>query len=285
MPPHSRFLDKSFNKLNTRNYVMSALFDVSGFSISIYDPDKNKIIGLVTYHFEELNGAEEINAQLDHFLNTVSWLSFPFLKVCIVYRNNLNTLIPLPLFDKKNAALYLEFNHILQQENRIFYDFIKHTDAVNIYSLPMLLFEKVKTIWPNSLLKHASTILIENLHVLVKNKNDNNALFVNVTKNSFDVVYFKDNKLDFYNQFQFKTATDFIYFLLSAIEQLKLNPESVKLILLGNIDKGDAFYEIIYRYIRHISFIKRNDNYAYSYVLDEIKPQMHFLLFNSLQCE
>jgi len=285
MPPYSRFLDKSFNKLNTRNYVMSALFDVNGFSVSIYDPDKNKIIGLVTYHFEKLKGAEEINAQLDHFLNAVSWLSFPFLKICLAYRNKLSTLIPLPLFDKKNAALYLEFNHILQQENRVVFDYIKHTDAVNIYSLPKLLFEKVKTIWPNALLKHASTILIENLNVLVKNKSDNNALFVNVTKNSFDVVYFKDNKLDFYNQFQFNTATDFIYFLLSAIEQLKLNPESVKLILLGNIEKGDVFYEIIYRYIRHISFIKRNDNYTYSYVLDDIKPQTPYLLYNSLQCE
>ena len=285
MPRHTHFLDKSFNELNTRTYVMSVLLDATGFAVSIYSPEKNKIIGLVSHQIEAHKGAENISRQLDQLLNAVSWLSFPFSKVCVLYRNNVSTLIPQPLFDKKNAALYLEFNHFLQQQSRIVFDYVKHTDAVNVYSLPKLIFEKVKTIWPNAMLKHASTILIENLHVLVKNKNDNNTLFVNVTTNSFDLVYFKDNKLDFYNQFQFNTTTDFIYFLLSAIEQLKLNPESVKLMLLGSIDKGDVFYEIAYRYIRHISFIERNDNFSYSYALDEIKPQQNFVLFNSLQCE
>ena len=282
---NTRFLDKSFNEQNTRDYVMSAMLDMHGFVLSVYDSAKNKIIGLVEEHFEELENEAEINTQLDILLNKIPWLGFPFLQASLVYRTPVSTLVPLPLFDKNNAALYLEFNHAFPKENRILFENVKHNDAVNIYSLPNAVVEKVKISWPNVLLKHVSSCLIEQLHVLVKNKSDNNSLFVNVAENSFDLVYFKHSKLHFINQFAFHTKEDFIYFLLTAIEQLQLNPESVELMLSGKIDKSDALYEIIYRYIRKVSFLGRNDNFSYSYVLDEVKPHKHFILFNSLQCE
>ena len=264
---------------------MSALLDVHGFSLCIYDPEKNKIIGLVEQHFEGLENESGINTQLDSLLIKIPWLGFPFLRISMVYRTPVSTLLPQALFNKTNAALYLEFNHVHPKENRIVFDHVKHSDAVNVYSLPKTIIEKIKTTWPNVLLKHSSTCLIENLHVLVKNKSDDNSLFLNVEENSFDLIYFKHNKLHFINQFAFNTKEDFIYFLLTAIEQLKLNPESVELLLSGKIDKSDALYEIIYRYIRQVSFLERNDNLSYSYVLDEVKPHAHFILFNSLQCE
>jgi hypothetical protein len=218
-------------------------------------------------------------------LSKIPWLAYGFSHVSVVYQTRLSTLVPLPLFSTNNAALYLEFNHPPQQENRIVFDIVKHTDAVNVYSMPESIIKKVKTTWPNVLLKHASTCLIVSLHSLVKNKSDNKRLFLNVEKDSFNLVYFKDNKLHFYNQFAFHTKEDFIYFLLTSIEQLKLNPETVELILSGKIDKSDALYEIIYRYIRQVSFIGRNDNFLYSYLLNEVKPHKHFILINSLQCE
>lgn len=282
---HTHFLDKSFNEQNTRSYVMSVTIDINGCTVGIYDQGKSKVLGILTRYFEGLKKEVEIIGQLEVLLNTVSWLTLPFSNVNLVYKNNESTLVPMPLFDKNNAALYLEFNHVFQKNNRIAFDIIKHTDAVNVYGLPKSLVEKVKTTWPNIVIKHSATSLIENLSALVKNKSDNNTLFIDVSVSSFDLLYFKDNKLHFYNQFSFHTKTDFVYFLLSAVEQLELNPESVKLMLLGKIDKSDEIYEIVYRYVRHIEFVKRNDNYSYSYVLDELKQHEHFVLFNSFQCE
>jgi hypothetical protein len=282
---NTNILDKSFHEQNTRSYVMSAVLDRHGFAVCIYAPAKNKVIGLITQPFKEVENEAEISTQLDDILNTFPWLSFPFLKVCLLYRNKLNTLIPLPLFDKKNAALYLEFNHPRPKENRVVFDQVKHSDAVNVYSLPETVIEKVKTTWPNVVLKHASTSLIEGLNVLVKNKSNDNNLFLNVAENSFELVYFKENKLHFYNQFAFHTKEDFVYFLLSTIEQLELNPESVDLLLSGRIDQSDALYEIVFRYIRNVSFVQRNESFLYAYILDEIKSHRHFVLFNSLPCE
>lgn len=284
--PHiTKFLDKSFHEKHSRSYVLSALFDSHHLTFCIYEPLKNKIIGLVNFIPEDSEKAMEAHIQLESLLNTVPWLGFPFARVCMVYYNHLSTLIPTPLFNQSNASLYLEFNHTYEKETRILFDNIKHTDAVNVYGLPEKLVEHVKVAWPNVHLRHAASSLLESLHVLVKNKNDNNTLFVNVTKNSFDLIYFREGKLHFHNQFSYNTKEDFIYFLLASIEQLELNPESVSLQLLGNIDKGDEIYEIIYCYIRNIDFVQRNDTFSYSYVLDEIKAHEHFILFNNLQCE
>lgn len=282
---NTRFLDKSFNEQNTRSYVLSVLFDKYGFSFCVYHPANNKIIGLINHHFKEAESETGISTQFDIILSNFPWLGFAFLRVHVLFQSNVNTLVPLPLFNAKHTALYLEFNHPHQEGHRIVYDNVKHSDAVNIYSLPDLIVEKIKTSWPNVLFKHASTCLLESLHVLIKNKGDNNSLFLNVETNRFELVYFKDNKLHFYNQFAFNTKEDFIYFLLTAIEQLKLNPETVRLVLSGMIDKNDSRYEIAYRYIRQLSFLERNDSFLYSHVLNEIKPHKYFVLFNSLQCE
>lgn len=284
--PHiTSFLDKSFQEQHSRNYVLSALIDAHNIAFCIYEPLKNKVIGLVNCSPEDAEKEIETSDLIENLLNTVPYLGFPFARVCMVYYNNLSTLVPTPLFNQNNAALYLEFNHEFTKETRVLFDAVKHTDAVNVYGFSEKFVKRVKIAWPNVCLRHAASSMIENLHILVKNKNDNNILFVNVAKNSFDLIYFKEGKLHFYNQFAYNTKEDLIYFLLASIEQLELNPESVSLQLLGSIEKGGEIYEILYRYIRNIDFVHRNDNFSYSYVLDDLKPHEHFLLFNNLQCE
>jgi hypothetical protein len=162
---------------------------------------------------------------------------------------------------------------------------LKNNQAVNIYYLPNFVVEKAKDFWPNVNLLHFSTAMIESLSINFKNKVDKKTLFVNLRDDCFDVVYFKENKLHFYNSFDFHTKEDFIYFLLISIEQLMLNPEDVNLIISGNIKETDQTYKMIHQYIKNYSFISRNDNYSYSFVLDELKYYKYYILFNALQCE
>ena len=69
------------------------------------------------------------------------------------------------------------------------------------------------------------------------------------------------------------------------MEQLTLNPEEVRLILMGKIDKNDENYQLISQYIRRIEFVRDNKNFHYSYVLDDLRRHNYYTLFNVLQCE
>ena len=68
-----------------------------------------------------------------------------------------------------------------------------------------------------------------------------------------DAIDFVKNKLMFYNRFDFNTKEDIIYYLLFTIDQLKLNPEEIPLVITGNISEDDDNYKIIYEYIRNVS--------------------------------
>ncbi|MBN2616445.1 MAG: DUF3822 family protein [Bacteroidales bacterium] len=283
--PHISFLDKSFKENNTRSYVMAMQLNLHGLAFVLFYPEKNKVIGLQTYRFEGKKQASDIPMLFDLILNQAGWFAYPYQKVYFLTQNNFNTMIPLPLFDKDNKNLYLGFNQPFQEDHRIVYDQLKNVETANVYYLANPVAEKVKEFWPNVGICHYSTALVESLMVGFKNKLNTHHLFLDVHEDNFDLVTFKDNKLYYYNNFAYHTQEDFIYFLLSTIEHLSLNPETVQLIMMGGLDKSNPKYEMIYRYIRHSEFIQRNENIQYSHVLENVLHHQFYTLYNVLQCE
>ena len=283
--PHISYLDKSFKELHTRSYIMAMQINMHGLAFSLYNPDKNKFVGLQYYLFNEKKSPADFPLLFDLVLNEYPWFAYPFMDFYCLIQNSFSTLIPLPLFNKQHKNLYLGFNHPFQENHRIVYDELKNTGSANVYYLANPLAEKVKEFWPNAHIAHYSSALIESLTVNFKNKFDENSLFLDAHEESFDLVYFKENRLFYANNFLYYTKEDFTYFLLSAMEQLTLNPEEVRLILLGKIDKSDENYQLISQYIRKIEFIGDNKNFHYSYVLDDVRRHNYYTLFNVLQCE
>jgi hypothetical protein len=285
LKPHISYLDKSFKESHTRSYIMAMQINRHGLVLSLYNPDRNKFIGLQQYRFDEKKEPGDFPVLFDLILNNQPWFAFPYMDFYCLVQNSFYTLIPLPLFKKEHKNLYLGFNHPFQENHRIVFDELKNTGSANVYYLPNPLAEKVKEFWPNARIIHYSTALIESLTVNFKNKLDANTIFLDAHEESFDLVYFKENRLFYANNFVYQTKEDFAYFLLSAMEQLSLNPEEVQLQLMGNIDKEDEKYQLIYQYIRQIDFIETNKNFHYSYLLDNVRKHKFHTLFNVLQCE
>lgn len=285
LKPYISLIDKSFRESQTKNYTMSMQLSLYGLVFCIFSEDRNKYIGFEAYSFKNIEDESKIPSQLDLILNEKPWFAFPFKHFNLLYQNTSNTLVPGVLFDKTKKSLYLGFNQPFKENSRIVFDELKTALANNVYYLPNPVAEKIKEFWPNADIRHFSSILIESLLINYKNKIGDKTLFVNVRENSFDLVNFKQNKLNYYNNFEFRTKEDFIYFLLSAIENLGLNPEEVELVLMGEINKGMNSYEMIFQYIRNFSFVEKNESLSYSYLLDEVNHHSYNTLFSRVQCE
>ena len=285
LKPYFSYFDKSFKESQTRNYSLSVQLWDKELVFTVYNPEKNKFIGIESFRFSDIKNIEQIPSYLGKILNSRPSFAFPYDSVYLMIQNRFATLIPQPLFSEENKNLYLGFNQPFQENSRIVYDTLKNNEAVNVYYIPNLIIEKAKDFWPNVNILHFSTALIESLSINFKNQVDSNTLFVNLRKDCFDIVYFKENKLHYYNSFVYHTKEDFIYFLLITIEQLGLNPEDISLILCGDISKTDEFYQMVHQYIKNYDFISRNDNFGYSYIMDELQYHQHFTLFNTIQCE
>jgi hypothetical protein len=85
-------------------------------------------------------------------------------------------------------------------------------------------------------------------------------MYLNVQEEQLDIIILEGDKLVLCNSFLFKTSEDFIYYVLFCLEQLKLNPDTIPLILSGAIEEEDSNYGILYMYIRNISFIEDTTN-------------------------
>jgi hypothetical protein len=81
-------------------------------------------------------------------------------------------------------------------------------------------------------------------------------------------VVVKNGRTVLCNTYSYKTPEDLIYYVLFCVEQLGLNPDTLPVIICGEIELGDANYEILYTYIRHISFTEDNEAHGLKDTLD-----------------
>jgi len=280
---HNSFFDKSFATDNTSDYYLCLQTGNRSVSYGIFNPDSNKYIALESFTAGHSNPDKDIHG-LKNLLEEKAWLKQPFRKVFFVIDHPLSTLIPPSLFIEEEAMNYLKFNHPVAENDTALFNHLKTANIITVFGMAKTSMDEAAATWNNISFFHSTSVIIESLQINYKNKADNSTLFLNVRDGGFDLVYFKNNKLHFYNFFRYNTKEDFIYFLLTAIEELQLNPEQLKLILSGEIDKSSILYEMIYRYIRTIRFIERNEVFGYSYLLDDLMGHKQYTLFNVLQC-
>jgi hypothetical protein len=264
---------------------MTMQLSLHGLSFTIFNPDKNKYLGLEAYHFGDIKDVKELPAKFDLILNRIEWFAYPFKKFKLLYQSNYATLVPLPLFDAEQKSLYLGFNQPFAENRRIIYDTLKTSEAVNIYYIPNPVVEKVRDFWPNAVVSNFSSSLIECLSLNYKNKIENDTLFLHVNDGTYYLTGFKNNKLLYHNVFSYNTKEDFIFFLLATMEQLGYNPETIDLILMGKIEKSDEVFQMLQQYTGSHRYIEINPAVKLSYVFEEVRRYQYYVLFNALQCE
>lgn len=283
-PLLSRY-DKAFKEDYTRNYHLTIRVSPDGFSFVVFSLDKNRYLGLETFQIKRIDQQAKLAAALDELCILRQWITYPFHSVVVIVDNNFNTLIPISLYEEKEKGVYLAFNQEFQDNSRIQSDLLKAAEAYNLYYLPNPLVEKVKDIWANARIVHLQSVLVESLLITRRNQQSDQTAFIHLRHDNFDLIVLKNDKLLFINNFRFNTPEDFIYFVLFSFDQLRLNPETVQVVLSGIIEKGSKNYDILFQYVRNIRFAERNPTFEYSYILEDIPVHQHFIIYNALQCE
>src|SRR5690606_5493850 len=139
----------------------------------------------------------------------------------------------------------LKFNSKILKSDFIAFDTIDINESVNVYVPYANINNFIYDLFGTFTYKHISTILIEQLLMIEKNAAELK-MYVHVDYKNFEIIVIENGKLLLYNTFEFNTKEDFIYYILFTAEQLKLNPETLHLIFIGNINKEDVFYNMAY---------------------------------------
>src|SRR5690606_36240548 len=122
---------------------------------------------------------------------------------------------------------------------------------------------------------HAASVLVPRLLDRTKNTEEK-TMFVHVWDRCFEIIVAQNQKLLLYNAFDYRTAEDFLYYILFCAEQLGLNPESLRLEMLGNSRHETPEFELTYRYVRNVSLLQPDDT-----VKDAALWRNHFILMHT----
>ena len=249
------------NKLT--NLELSIQLSLSGFSFCILQRGTNTIVALKDYNFDKKLNPIELLDRLKHLFNSESVLKNSFESVVVIHDNALSTLVPKALFNADCLSDYLKFNSKILKSDFITSDTIDINDSVNVYVPYININNFIYDKFGSFTFKHVSTILVEKI-LLIEKHSDIPKVYVNISKNHFEIIVVNAAKLQLYNSFEYNTKEDFIYYVLFTAEQLKLNPEKLNLIFIGDVDTKNELYTIAYKYIRFVFLGDREDSYKYS---------------------
>lgn len=282
--------DKSFDEDQILNYELSILLAQDGVSFSLAEPQKGKVLAFEAISFFNPDGSGDIPwDQLADILSSArkksqwAFLEFPQIRLFVETRKS--TLIPKSFASSGTNREVLAFNHPLTEEEVVLEDNIPAGEMTHLFAFSGKALSSLTEIPGISKIHCASSVLLELLVGQFRNLKLDDKLFLHVRPRWFEVVCLRDKKLRFYNSFEYRTREDFIYFLLFVMDQLGLNPETSEVVLLGEIEKESAIYQIIYKYVRNVGFVRRLSALEFPYVFDQLPGHSYFTILNTSLCE
>lgn len=257
---------------------LSIQINLDGFSFCIYKlPEKEPILFQRIDFNEKATTPERHLKQIETIFSENKFLNESFNHVSVVHQNELATLVPAIHFDENNLKNYLINTVKVLPIDFISFENIPTLDATAVY-IP---FVNINNFLFNQYGSFEYYHCFSRLAELLKKEdliNPNNKIFVQVNRNDFELLAFKNNQLQVINRFDFITAEDFIYYILFVAEQLNLDTESFELILIGDIEKESELFDILYKYIRNIRFYNNDTELPEEF--NEIPKHSNFILLN-----
>ncbi|MFC7357320.1 DUF3822 family protein [Jejudonia soesokkakensis] len=271
---------KKNNTIHHTNQSLSVHVSLTGLSFLITSEATSE-----TLHFSEINfitpaTPEELLLEIEKALTSKEDLQTNFENINVVYATDLYTIVPESLFDENKASEYLKFNAKILANDFIASDVVKDHPMVVVYvpfiNINNFFFDR----FGSFTYYHAVTILLEKI-LHSEEQGINPKMYINVNKEHVDCIIVDGNSLQLCNTYNFKTPEDFIYYILFAFEQLKLNPETTQTIVMGAINFEDDTYAMLYTYIRHISLFED----ATGISIDSEANHQHIILKSLASCE
>lgn len=258
---------------------LSIQISLNGLSFCVVDTISNEILAFEKIVFKTEATPYLMLKELKTLFNKADEIQEKFSEIVVIHKSGLFSLVPKTLFNTKELPNYLKFNAKIMATDQIVYDEISHYDMINVYVPFTNINNYIFDIFGEFEFKHSGTVLITTL--LNQSRNSNEPVcYVQVSEKEMEMVVISEKKLLFYNHFTYKTAEDFLYYLLFGLEQLNIDLEKVKLKLFGIVEEGDAIFDLCYTYIRNVSVFVPVDS---TYPFEQLETQtIDFTTLSSL---
>jgi len=128
-----------------------------------------------------------------------------------------------------------------------------------IYSFDMVSKSTMEQMFPNLRFHHHHTLFIELFEKHVSHL-PGDRVFIHLDISSMSIIYFKDARLQYCNQFSVRSDDDRIYYLMLIYQQFDLDPSRVPLSVSLGGNKPSKVLEQIRAYVQNIQLMEYQPN-------------------------
>jgi len=243
--------------------------------------EQNQVMALRSYQLSSLPN----ESPLKEVLIEDSILRSKFKTVRVGLFSPKFSLVPLSLFHKEEAAVYLQQTVNLEKQDQIAFDVIGSLKSANVYAFEIAYIQDLQAHFPAAKFCHVSTGLINNFIDNFDSSSSKN-IFLNIYDHYVIITVIQDSKLLFHNIFSFKASPDCLYYILLVYKQLGLLPEKHPLYIVGELVADSEIHKLFYKYIKTIHFVNRPNFYVFGEKLQASFAQNFFFDLYSLKlCE
>lgn len=270
--------EQNMNKLK-----LSIQVCLNGLSFLILNCEKNELVWYKKTIFPKEFNPIKILKEIELVYAKEEFLQNPMEEVMLLFSNDLYSIVPEEYFIEEEASNYLKFNTKILKTDVVAHDLMEATNMVNVYipytNITNYFFDK----YGEFEYKHSISVFAEAMLSLEKSMLAK--VYLNNYKDYYDLIIVRNGKLLLSNTFKYDSAEDFIYYLLFTLEQLKLDPSEIDLILTGEISEESTFYQIVFTYIKNVQFLKPDLTINFSEEYNDQFQREAFILLKSIECE
>lgn len=260
----------------------SLVLEIEAKGISCYEMDAAQYLPLFVSHYAIGQGSENLLGEHIHqAFRYFKWHQKKYESTYINYFSPQFTLCPSHFYDSNHNRNLLEFNVGPIGDKFVLVDDID-ADVKLLYAMDDNLKSTLDLLLPNHQLKHSLTVLSKLMLQSDELQKDDILLCVNA--HYIEVVYKQQHQLVLANQFTVKTQEDILYYVLFLLEQYQLNPSTVSVCVIGNIDSQSTLLITLKKYIKKIRLARGHKSLNWKN-LTGMPQHFNYTLLNRLFCE
>lgn len=280
--------DPKFDIDNLEHYNLLLQVGFSDMQVCITDSRKNKIMLVEDYVMPGVNSHEERVDCLeclfdDHHLLLAGFWN----QIKVMVKNKKFSLVPKELFRDENIQDYIKVNSLLDTTQETF---LHHKNEslgiINAFSVnKSVIHFLTKQTYPHKEIQfyHQSSSFIEGFQRYFTGT-AGNIIAIYLDRFIMHIVYLRDGKFQFYNQYPIKAFDDYYRFIGYVVNEFSVDPQQDQFYIWGYLHQNSKHFNNLKSRYPNLKVGERPADLSLSYVFDEIPEHQYFdlLSFNHL---
>ncbi len=250
--------DPEFSLNRTKEYKLSILVSQDGFSFSVTHEKKKKLL-VLEYFPLSIRSDKFLGRHFEDWIENNEILHKTYSNSRIYYHPRKFTLVPPAFYDSNNQEIPANLVLGNRTDKIITDNYLPYTKGNIIFPVSLHVLEIIKSRFSEKKLLHPLTALDNELVNMTNLKEIFMMLYFG--NKSFDMLLFKDSIPIAANCFDYFNADDAVYYILSALKKVKVEPEQTLVYLAGEVSPESTLQKILNKFIKQNLFFTPSINF------------------------